>query len=119
MTRRRRLLALLLLATSLAGATTAHHHSILEDASGAHRAELQLAARCQLSGDLSLHAVSRIVERDVCWSCHWNRNLGPPHGSAPAPRPEGGRPLPTLAFAESEVLARLSVSSRGPPSSSL
>ncbi|HEY1250291.1 MAG TPA: hypothetical protein VGH97_03825 [Thermoanaerobaculia bacterium] len=119
MTRRRRLLALLLLATSLAGATTAHHHPILEDASGARCSAPQLAARCQLSGELSLHAVSRIVERDVCWSCHWNRHFGPPPGSVPAPRPDAGRPLATPAFADARVLALFSVPSRGPPPSLL
>jgi hypothetical protein len=118
MTRRRRFFAFLVLATSLAGATTAHHHSILEDASGAHRAEPQLAARCQLSGELSLHAVTRIVERDVCWSCHWSRHLAPPAGSAPAPRPQVGRAFAPVGSTALDILSRLPVSSRAPPPSS-
>jgi hypothetical protein len=116
MTGRRRFLAPILLATSLLGATTAHHHSILEDASSSRPAVTVLDPRCARTQPLSLHAIPRIIERDVCWACHWHRLLtGAPDPALP--EPEGRRR--TFAVAPpriAERLTRYTLPSRGPPS---
>jgi hypothetical protein len=119
MTTRRRLFVWLLLATSLVGATTAHHHSILEDASAPQPASVLLDPRCDLAGGLSLHAIHRIVERETCWACHWQRQFAAPF-DAPLPEPVSlGRLFVALPPPTQGGLTRLASPSRGPPPPSL
>ena len=115
MTGRRRLLARILLATSLLGATTAHHHSILEDASSSRLTVTVLDPRCARTQTLSLHAIPRIVERDVCWACHWHR-LFAGYPDPALPEPEGKeRSLSTASPRPADGLAHCALPSRGPP----
>ena len=115
MSRRRRLVAQLLLTVSLVGATTAHNHSILEDASAPRPASPVLDARCAMTQTLSLHAVRRIVEHEVCWACHWHRGFAVPlHAPLPEPVWQGG-PLAALPAGAVDNVALFTRNSRGPP----
>ncbi len=115
MTGRRRFLARLLLTISLVGATTIHHHSILEDSGSARASDPLLEARCALTETLSLHAVSRLGEREACWACHWLRGFGAASRAAlpdPIWRPRSLTALPPGAV---DHVAAFTRTPRGPP----
>jgi hypothetical protein len=112
---RRRFFARLLLTLSLVGATTVHHHSILEDSTSARTSVPLLDSRCALSRTLSLHAISRLGEREVCWACHWNRGF---EAGSRAPLPEPifrTRPLTALPPGAVDHVAAFTRTPRGPP----
>lgn len=115
MTPRGRLVARILLAVSLAGATTVHQHSLLEDADAPHVAQPSLDLRCAQTETLSLHAVARILEREACWACHWQRGFAVPL-KAPLPEPVWcAAPLAVLPPGAVDNVATFTRTSRGPP----
>jgi hypothetical protein len=116
MTRHHGLVARFLLVVSLVGATTVHHHSILEDASSARIAVPVLDARCAVTKSLSLHAISRIVEREACWACHWHRGFAVPTQAALPERVSSSRSLGDLPTGAVDHVAAFTLTARGPPS---
>jgi hypothetical protein len=113
---RRRLVSTLLLAAALAAGTEVHRHPIFaEDPGAAAPASQVITSHREQPGGPHVHAVLRIVERESCWSCHWQRIFPVPSRE---PLPEPVRPSKTLVrLAPRSVadIARLTRLSRGPP----
>lgn len=112
----RRLHTGFLIAATLAAAAAPHRHEFLAD-DGALAAHTQVVtAHDSVSGASHIHAILRVLEHDPCWTCQFQRHLGPPAShsglAAMASRRVLAVPPPRAAVS----IARFTRLSRGPPS---